>query len=75
MASGRSTRRAAREGRPAGKPAHLRAHEAPLVDVCRYISFEGLRDALTAAHDYISFLKPDWLQKISESCALEEWRP
>jgi len=44
----------------------------PLVEVCRYIAFEGLRDALTSAHDYISFLKPDWLQKISESCALED---
>jgi hypothetical protein len=44
----------------------------PLVDVCRYIAFEGLRDALTAAHDYVSFLKPAWLQTISESCALED---
>jgi hypothetical protein len=44
----------------------------PLVDVCRYISFEGLREALTAAQDYISFLKPAWLQTISESCVLED---
>jgi hypothetical protein len=44
----------------------------PLVDVCRYISFEGLREALTAAHDYISYLKPDWLQSISESCAIDD---
>ncbi len=44
----------------------------PLVDVCRYISFEGLREALTAAQDYVSFLKPAWLQTISESCALED---
>jgi hypothetical protein len=44
----------------------------PLVDVCRYISFEGLREALTAARDYISFLKPAWLQTISESCVLED---
>jgi hypothetical protein len=29
-----------------------------LVDVCRYISFEGLREALAAAHDHVSFLKP-----------------
>lgn len=43
----------------------------PLVEVCRYISFEGLREALTAAHDYVTFLKPDWLQAVSESCALE----
>jgi len=44
----------------------------PLVEVCRYISFEGLREALTAAHDYVSFLKPAWLQTVSESCALED---
>jgi len=44
----------------------------PLVEVCRYISFEGLREALTAAHDYVSFLKPEWLQSVSESCALED---
>ena len=44
----------------------------PLVDVCRYISFESLREALTAAQDFVSFLKPAWLQTISESCALED---
>jgi hypothetical protein len=44
----------------------------PLVEVCRYISFEGLREVLTAAHDYVSFLKPAWLQTISETCALED---
>jgi hypothetical protein len=44
----------------------------PLVEVCRYISFEVLREALTAAQSYISFLKPAWLQTISESCAIED---
>jgi hypothetical protein len=44
----------------------------PLVDVCRYISFEGLRDALAEAKDYIPHLKPSWLQTISESCAPNE---
>lgn len=44
----------------------------PLVEVCRYISFEGFREALTAAHNYVSFLKADWLQAVSESCALED---
>lgn len=43
-----------------------------LVEVCRYISFEGLREALTATHGYVSFLKPEWLQSVSESCALDE---
>jgi hypothetical protein len=44
----------------------------PLVEVCRYISFEGLREALAAAKDYVSYIKPAWLQTISESCSLEE---
>jgi hypothetical protein len=57
-------------GRPVNRPTFERM-KPRLVDVCRYISFEGLREALTAAHDYVSFLKPAWLQTISESCALE----
>ena len=44
----------------------------PLADVCRYISFEELRDALIEAKDYISHLKPTWLQTISESCTPDE---
>ena len=44
----------------------------PLVEVCRYISFEVLREALAAAKDYVSYLKPAWLQTISESCSPEE---
>jgi hypothetical protein len=38
----------------------------PLVDVCRYISFEGLREALAGAKHLVSFLKPAWLQKVSD---------
>jgi len=44
----------------------------PLVDVCRYISFEGLREALAAAQNFVTLLKPAWLQTVSESCALED---
>jgi hypothetical protein len=40
--------------------------------VCRYISFEEFREKLAAVHDYASFLKPDWLQAVSESSALED---
>lgn len=40
----------------------------PLVEVCRYIGFESLREALTAAHAYVKYLKADWLQTVSESC-------
>jgi hypothetical protein len=44
----------------------------PLVDICRYISFEGLKESLEAACPYVKVLKSDWLQMISESCALDE---
>jgi hypothetical protein len=44
----------------------------PLAEVCRYIPFEGLREALRTVQDFITFLKPDWLQSVSESCALED---
>src|SRR5258707_14411058 len=44
----------------------------PLAEVCRYIPFEGLREALKTVQDFITFLKPDWLQSVSESCALED---
>jgi hypothetical protein len=44
----------------------------PLAEVCRYIPFEGLRDTLKTVQDFITFLKPDWLQNISEDCAREE---
>ena len=55
----------------ANRPTFERT-KPPLVEVCRYISFEGLREVLAAAHDYVSFLKPAWLQAISETCALED---
>jgi hypothetical protein len=45
-----------------------------LVEVCRYISFEGLREALAQVQGLglVSHLKADWVQTISESCAREE---
>jgi hypothetical protein len=44
----------------------------PLVEVCRYISFEHLRDSLASVRDIVTYLKPDWLQKVSDSCAPED---
>jgi predicted RNA-binding protein len=44
----------------------------PLVEVCRYIPFEHLRESLESAKDYVKFLKADWLQTLSESCAPDE---
>lgn len=44
----------------------------PLAEVCRYISFESLRDELRQAAKYIKFLKSDFLQTISEDCDLDD---
>ena len=44
----------------------------PLVDVCRYIPFSALRAQLGAAPSLIKYLKPEFLQELSESCELED---
>jgi hypothetical protein len=44
----------------------------PLVEVCRYISFDVLRESLQQAQAFVRYLKADWLQTISESCAYDE---
>lgn len=43
----------------------------PLVDICRYISFERLKEALDSIGDNARFLRFDWLQNVSESCEVE----
>jgi hypothetical protein len=43
----------------------------PLVDVCRYISFESLSSKMVEVAPFVRYLKPDFLQGISESCEVE----
>jgi hypothetical protein len=43
----------------------------PLVDVCRYISFESLNSKMTEVAAFVKYLKPNFLQEISESCDVE----
>jgi len=45
--------------------------DPPLVDVCRYISFESLSSKMAEVASFVRYLKPDFLQEISESCELE----
>lgn len=42
----------------------------PLVDVCRYISFSTLRDQLTHVKSFIRYLKPQFLDELSEACVI-----
>ena len=45
--------------------------DPPLSEVCRYISFEGLRESIEQVTGLIRYLKPEYLQEISESCTLD----
>ena len=42
-----------------------------LVDICRFISFEDLKDRLSQVQSVIKYLKPEFLGELSESCLLE----
>lgn len=44
----------------------------PLADVCRYIAFGTLKERLEAAGPFIKYLRPEFLEELSEECALEE---
>lgn len=44
----------------------------PLSEICRFISFSGLKEQIKKASPYIKFLKPEFLDELSESCELEE---
>ena len=42
----------------------------PLVDVCRYIAFSTLRDQLAQVRSFIRYLKPQFLDELSEPCVI-----
>lgn len=44
----------------------------PLFEMCRYIPFSTLRDELPKIRSIIRYLKPEYLEEISESCEIEE---
>lgn len=44
----------------------------PLAEVCRYIPFSALRDRLAELKSVVKYLKPDFLEELSESCEIEE---
>lgn len=43
-----------------------------LAEICRYISFDALRERLGQVKDFVRYLKPDFLEELSEPCDLEE---
>jgi hypothetical protein len=43
-----------------------------LAEICRYISFDALRGRLGQVKDFVRYLKPDFLEELSEACDLEQ---
>lgn len=44
----------------------------PLSEICRYISFSGLKKQISEVSAYIRFLKPEFVEELSESCIIDE---
>lgn len=44
----------------------------PLYQVCRFISFSDLRTRLKEAGPLVRYLKPEFLEELSESCEIED---
>ena len=44
----------------------------PMSEVCRFIAFEALQERLNLAKDFLQFLKPEFLDAISEGTEIEE---
>ena len=44
----------------------------PLSEVCRFVSFSSLRDGLSEYSSVLQYLKPEFLEEVSESCEIEE---
>jgi len=44
----------------------------PLSEICRFISFSTLKEQIKAAGHMLRFIKPEFLEEISESCEIEE---
>jgi predicted RNA-binding protein len=43
----------------------------PLSEICRFISFTVLKDQIDKIGSIINYVKPEYLEKISESCSIE----
>jgi len=46
--------------------------QPPLAEICRYIAFASLREQLQRVEHVLQYLKPEFLEELSESCELEE---
>jgi hypothetical protein len=46
--------------------------DPPLSEVCRFISFAELSQKLSEVRDYVRYLRPEFLDELSESCIVQE---
>jgi len=44
----------------------------PLSEICRFISFSTLKEQIKAIGHMLRFIKPEFLEEISETCEVEE---
>lgn len=44
----------------------------PMSELCRFISFSALSDRISHVSSVVKYLKPDFLEELSESCEIEE---
>jgi len=44
----------------------------PLVELCRFVGFSALREHLGQVRSFVRYLKPEFLDEVSESCVLED---
>lgn len=44
----------------------------PLCEICRFISFSTLKEQIKSIGHVLRFIKPEFLEEISESCLIEE---
>jgi hypothetical protein len=46
--------------------------DPPLSEVCRFISFAELSQKLSEVRDYLRYLRPEFLDELSDSCIVQE---
>jgi len=46
--------------------------DPPLAEICRFISFSKLREEVEKVKPVIKFIKPEYIEELSESCEIED---
>jgi len=57
--------------RQVNRPTFLRL-SPPLNETCRFISYSSLLDSVSKVSPFLRHVKPDFLEEVSDSCAIED---